>query len=76
MEDRIKCPNCGAEVNIPGRGRLGRKPLGIDVKNICDALASSRDVSLAAAQLGCSRGYIYGELKKVGTTPKGVIRTK
>ena len=72
----VTCPDCGKQVPIPKPGNLGRKPLDIDVKNICDALTAYRDIALAASSLHCSRGYIYGELKKHGMTPKEVIRGK
>ncbi|MFC1870071.1 recombinase family protein [Chloroflexota bacterium] len=54
--------------------RIGRKPLGIPVKNVCDALQSSRSISAAAREMKCSRGYIYKVLEKVGTTPEDVIK--
>ncbi len=72
----ITCPHCGAKLPIAKMNRSGRKPLNIDVKNICDTLRECRDIALAAEKLGCSRGYIYQELKKHGTTPKEVIQTK
>jgi len=70
----VTCPDCGKQVPVPKMGKgLGRKPLNIDVKNICDTLRSHRDIALAAKSLHCSRGYIYGALKKCGTTPREVI---
>ena len=75
--DHVECPHCGKEVSIPKTGKAtGRKPLNIDVKNILDALRTYRDIALAASSLGCSRGYIYGALKKHGTTPREVIQEK
>ena len=72
--DHVECPHCGKEVSILKTGKAaGRKPLNIDVTNICDTLRSHRDIALAAKSLHCSRGYIYGALKKCGTTPKEVI---
>lgn len=76
MPDHVTCPDCGKQVPIPKPGNLGRKPLDIDVKNICDTLKTYRDIALAANSLHCSRGHIYGELKKHGMTPKEVIGGK
>jgi hypothetical protein len=70
---KIRCPHCGGEVTV---GIGGRKPLNIGVKSVCDALQSCRSVTLAAAELGCSRGYIYHELGKHGTTPREVLAAK
>ena len=67
------CPKCGEKVVLNG---LGRKCLGISVKNIYDALHACQNVELAARELGCSRGYIYQELKKKGLKPKDVIFSK
>jgi len=71
----IICPECGAKIHISPRGtnRLGRKPLGHSVIFICDTLQACQSVQLAAERMGCSRGYIYAELAKFGTTPKDVI---
>ena len=74
--DYITCPNCGSKVPIAKMNRLGRKPLNIDVKNICDTLADSSTVGRAADLLGCSRGYIYKVLKSVGLSPRQVIEAK
>ena len=72
--DHVECPHCGKEVSILKKSEAaGRKPLNIDVTDICDALKIHHDIALAAETLGCSRGYIYRELKKHGTTPKEVI---
>ena len=74
-QDRyITCPHCGQEVPLPVMNRLGRKPLNIGVKNICDALRMCCDIALAAEKLGCSRGYIYQQLAKQGIQPKEVIQ--
>ena len=56
--------------------RLGRKPLNISVKNICDTLQSSCNIALAAEKLGCSRAYIYKVLKSEGLSPRQVIEAK
>jgi molybdenum-dependent DNA-binding transcriptional regulator ModE len=75
--NHITCPHCSQEVPIPKSGKaLGRKPLGIDVRNILDALENCGDIAVAAKSLGCSRAYIYLRLKERGTTPKEVIQEK
>jgi hypothetical protein len=66
----VECPNCGEGVVVNG---LGRKPLNVAVKNVCDALRDSTTVSGAASKLGCSRGYIYKVLAEHGMKPKDVI---
>jgi hypothetical protein len=48
MEDWVMCPICGTRVTVTSVSRLGRKLLGIRVKNICDTLMSTKGVSLAA----------------------------
>ncbi len=68
----ITCPHCGEEVPITNR--LGRKPLNLNVKNVCDTLQDCRDITLAAERLGCSRGYIYKVLKEQGRSPRDFIR--
>lgn len=54
--------------------RLGRKPLNLSVKNVCDTLRDCRDIALAAEKLSCSRGYIYKVLGEHALKPKDVIR--
>lgn len=72
-QDRyVTCPHCGNKV--PTTNRLGRKPLNIGVKNICDTLRDCRDIALAAEKLGCSRGYIYKVLGQHELKPADVIR--
>ena len=71
-----RCLQCGyspQDKNSPARYRLGRKPLGITVNNITDTLQNNKSIGAAADILGCSRGYIYQELKKQGKTPKEII---
>jgi len=63
-----QCPHCGKPVPVSG---MGRKPLNISVKNVCDALKAHSTVLGAALVLGCSRGYIYKTLKCAGLTVKG-----
>ncbi len=70
-EQYITCPHCGGDV--PAMNRLGRKPLGIGVKIICDTLQDCQDITLAAEKLCCSRGYIYKVLGEQGLKPRDVI---
>jgi hypothetical protein len=70
---KIRCPHCVKTISV---SIGGRKPLNISVKNVCDTLRDCRDVPLAARKLGCSRAYIYAELKKLSMTPKEVIGKK
>ena len=67
----VQCPSCGTKVQIYG---IGRKPLGIDVKIVCDALRTHPTVLDAARELRCSRAYVYKTLKTAGLTVKGVKR--
>lgn len=67
---RVRCPHCGGTVPV---NDIGRKRLGISVKNITDALQTCQNAELAAKELGCSRGYIYQELKKKRLKLKDVI---
>ena len=66
----VQCPHCGKSVVVNG---LGRKPLNIPLKNICEALAVHRNVGLAAKELNCSQGYIYNVLKTNGFKLKDII---
>ncbi len=66
----IQCPNCGKSVPING---LGRKPLAIIVNNVYNALQRRCNVAAAAKELGCSRAYIYGVLKKNGVSIKDFV---
>lgn len=56
----IQCPHCGQSVSVSG---LGRRPLNIPLKNVCEALRTHRSVSAAAIELNCSQGYIFKVLK-------------
>lgn len=58
--DYLVCSNCGCQLPVH---RSGRKSLNIQFINICDALRSHKNIADAARALGCSRGYIYRELK-------------
>ena len=66
----VPCPHCGKEVTVNG---LGRKPLNIPLKNVCEALQACRSMELAANKLGCSQGYIFRALKDNGLQLKDVI---
>ena len=67
----IPCPHCGKSVVVNG---LGRKPLNIPLKNVCDALRAHGNVVAAARELGCSEGYIFGVLKAKGLKLKDVVK--
>ena len=56
----IRCPKCGEKVEVSG---LGRKPLNIPLKNVCEALQVHSSVAGAAKELGCSPAYIFKILK-------------
>ena len=73
QSDYIMCPHCGKKVVLAKTNRLGRKPLNIGVKNICDTLQDCGDIALTAEKLGCSRAYIYQELGKHGLKPRNVM---
>ncbi len=45
---------------------LGRKPLNIPLKNICEALQAHHSVMAAAKELNCSQAYIFAVLKANG----------
>ena len=69
----IQCPKCGEKVAVNG---LGRKPLNIPLKNVCECLREYRSVVRAAQELGCSQAYIFAALKENGLTLKDVIEAK
>lgn len=66
----VQCPYCGATVAVNG---LGRKPLNIPLKNICESLRAHRSVEAAAQELDCSQGYIFNALKANGLKLKDAI---
>ncbi len=66
----ILCPYCGKSVAVNG---LGRKPLNIPLKNVCEALQAYRSVKASAQELGCSQAYIFKVLKAKGLKLKDVI---
>ena len=45
----IQCPNCGKPIVVNG---LGRKPLNIPLKIVCEALQTHHSVAAAAQELG------------------------
>jgi hypothetical protein len=59
----IKCPQCGQSIKVK---HLGRKPLNIPLKNVCEALEKYCNTAFAARKLGCSQSYIYKTLKANG----------
>jgi len=67
----IQCPKCGEKVMVKG---LGRKPLNIPLKNICECLKKYRSVARVAQELGCSQGYIFKVLKAKGLKLKDVFK--
>ena len=66
----VQCPQCGQSVVVNG---LGRKPLNIPLKNVCEALQAHCSVVAAAQELNCSQGYIFKVLKANGLKMKDVI---
>ena len=67
----VTCPNCGHSVEVNG---LGRKPLNIPLKIVCESLRAQRNIAATARELGCSQGYIFGVLKANGLRLKDVIK--
>lgn len=67
---KIQCPNCGKQVVVNG---LGRKPLNIPLKIVCEALQAHANVVAASQELNCSPGYIFSALKANGLKLKDVI---
>ena len=67
---KVQCPNCGKSVTVKG---LGRKPLNIPLKNVCETLRARRSVVAAGQELGCSQGYIFKVLKDNGLKLKDVV---
>jgi hypothetical protein len=69
-EMKMECPYCHETIVI---SIAGRKPLGLPVTNVCDALRLHQTILAAANELGCSRGYIYKILKTHGLRPAEVM---
>jgi hypothetical protein len=66
----IPCPHCGKSVVVNG---LGRKPLNIPLKNVCERLRRHCSVGAAAEELGCSKAYIFKVLKANGLKLRDVV---
>ncbi len=66
----VQCPHCGKPVAV---NSLGRRPLNIPLKNVCEALRTYRSVVAAARELNCSPGYIFNALKANGLKLREVI---
>jgi len=66
----VQCPHCGKPVTVNG---LGRKPLNIPLKNVCEVLQAHCDMVAAAQELGCSQGYISKVLKANGLRLRDVV---
>ena len=69
----VRCPSCGYFVSVNG---LGRKPLNIPLKNICECLKKHRSIKVAAKELSCSEAYIFKELKVNGLRLKDITESK
>ena len=67
----IPCPHCGKSVAV---NSLGRKPLNIPLKNVCEALRAHGNVVASAKELGCSPAYIFGVLKANRLKLKDVVK--
>jgi len=67
---KVQCPKCGETISVNG---LGRKPLNIPLKNVCESLRTHRSVAAAAQELSCSEGYIFKILKGNGLKLKDII---
>jgi len=69
----IPCPHCGKPVAVNG---LGRKPLNIPLKNVCEALQTYRSVVAAANEFNYSQAYIFKVLKYNGLKLKDVLNER
>ena len=67
----VQCPHCGKSVVVNG---LGRRPLNIPLKIVCEALQAQRSIGAAAQELNCSQGYIFAALKANGLKLKDVVK--
>lgn len=52
---------------------LGRKPLNIPLKIVCEALQTRGNIVTASKKLNCSQGYIFNTLKANGLKLKDII---
>jgi DNA-directed RNA polymerase subunit RPC12/RpoP len=66
----VSCPKCGEKIVVKG---LGRKPLNIPLKNVCECLKKHRSVAGTANELGCSESYIFKVLKANGLRLRDVL---
>ena len=67
----VPCPHCGKSVKVNG---LGRKPLNIPLKNVCECLRRHNSIAEAADELRCSQSYIFSVLKANGLRLRDVIK--
>jgi len=67
---KIVCPKCGEDIEVSG---LGRKPLNIPLKNVCESLQAYHSVKAVAQELNCSEAYIFSVLKANRLKLKDVI---
>jgi len=67
----INCPHCGKPVKVNG---LGRRPLNIPLKNVCESLKAHGSVKETAQELGCSPAYIFGVLKANGLKLRDTVQ--
>jgi hypothetical protein len=67
----ITCPHCGKSVVVNG---LGRKPLNIPLKNVCECLRKYHSVVRAAEELGCSQAYVFKTLKANGLNVRDILK--
>lgn len=70
---KVQCPNCGKVVVVNG---LGRKPLNIPLKIVCEALYACQGIEEAAREVNCSQGYIFKVLKANGLKLRDVINQR
>ncbi len=70
---KVQCPHCGKSVVV---NDLGRKPLSIPLKNVCESLRTHRSVVAAANELNCSEAYIFAVLKANGLKLRDIIEGK
>ena len=67
---KIQCPNCGHSVVVNG---LGRKPLNIPLKIVCEALQAHSSIVAAAQELNCQPGIYIRCLESKWTETQGRI---
>ena len=67
----VQCPHCGKPVVVNG---LGRKPLNIPLKIVCECLRKHSSVVEATKELSCSQAYIFKVLKDNGMRLRDVLK--